>query len=278
VTIILFGGMTLLYVYGLLEPETKIIRYVGQTNKPQKRLNDHISEAKTNLKFNRKNNWIRSLLKENKKPEIMILEEVETIDLCNKAEVFHIAQMLDCGFDLTNATSGGDGFYTRSKESIQRFADSRRGKKFSEETKQKMKLSAKSRMTPEEIERLRSISNGNPPHFYGEQVSTSKLKEEDVVYIRRQLNSGSRGIDICNQFPNISKSAIYSAAMGKNWQHVDEPVFKPRKMVKLTEENVREIRSLLSENVSQSEIARRFNIHPSTVSDIKRNKRRNNVK
>ena len=268
----------MLYVYGLLDPETKIIRYVGQTNKLQKRLNDHISEAKYSSKFNRKNNWIRFLLKNNLKPEMIVLEEFKDRYSCNKGEVFHISQLLDCGFDLTNATSGGDSFYTRSAESIQRASNSKLGKKLSEETKYKMKESAKKRINPDEIERLRSISNGTPPNFKGEEVLNSKLKEKDVIYIRRQLNSGLRLTDICKEFPNISVSTIHNAAIGKTWAHVNEPFFKPRKAVKLTKENVIEIRSLLNENISQTEIAIRYSIDPSTVSNIKTGKRRKNVK
>jgi hypothetical protein len=64
------------FIYILEDPRNSIPRYLGKSNNPINRLKAHIGEALNGKKFDHKNNWIRSLLKINLKPEIFILDEV----------------------------------------------------------------------------------------------------------------------------------------------------------------------------------------------------------
>lgn len=93
-------------IYALLEPETKIVRYVGKTTRePKRRLYEHIR----NLSYNTyKTNWVKSLLKDGKEP---ILAVLETCDYSNwiERERFWIDYYLKNGEkSLTNLTLGGD--------------------------------------------------------------------------------------------------------------------------------------------------------------------------
>ena len=54
------------FIYGLCDPETNEIRYIGKSNQPKKRLQDHIYSCERTVTH--KNNWIKSLL--NKKYEL----------------------------------------------------------------------------------------------------------------------------------------------------------------------------------------------------------------
>lgn len=63
------------YIYGLKCPEKDIIRYVGKSKKPKSRYSAHLSHTKAkrydNIHLYR---WIAKLLKNNLKPELVILE------------------------------------------------------------------------------------------------------------------------------------------------------------------------------------------------------------
>ena len=63
------------YIYGLKCPEKEIIRYVGKSKKPKSRYSAHLSHTKAkrydNIHLYR---WIAKLLKNNLKPELVILE------------------------------------------------------------------------------------------------------------------------------------------------------------------------------------------------------------
>lgn len=111
------------YIYGLIDPISNQLRYVGYTAKTLEwRLETHWRERKRNLTH--KNNWIKSLWDEYKvKPNIICLEEVSETEW-DEAENFWISYFNFIGSDLTNGTVGGLG--------------RKKGSKLSEEHKKKI--------------------------------------------------------------------------------------------------------------------------------------------
>lgn len=96
------------YIYILIDPTTRKIRYVGQSIYIWTRLSQHISEAKHKNLQDHKNRWIRKLLKENSRPVIKI------IDICEDGEESDHLESLYIKFyriskrcDLTNSQYGG---------------------------------------------------------------------------------------------------------------------------------------------------------------------------
>ena len=68
-----FVTMNKIYIYGLMNPESREIRYVGKTGNINNRYLSHINASKrlkTHLGA-----WIKSLISKNMLPEIIILEE-----------------------------------------------------------------------------------------------------------------------------------------------------------------------------------------------------------
>ena len=55
------------------------VRYIGKSSNIQRRLKEHINEAKLGVNSH-KNKWILSLLNENELPTIEIIDEVPSID------------------------------------------------------------------------------------------------------------------------------------------------------------------------------------------------------
>jgi hypothetical protein len=97
------------YFYYLVDPDTKEIRYIGQSKNPKQRLSAHISAAKNDKEKNsRKKNWIKSLLAQNKKPELCIFETFYgSPENSHKREWELIQQHFDNGVRLTNGNDGG---------------------------------------------------------------------------------------------------------------------------------------------------------------------------
>lgn len=154
---------TLIYV--LKHPITDEIRYVGKTiNSLKRRLTQHLSEKRKN----KRTSWIKSLKNQNLIPKIELLEKVEsgldwTID-----EKFYIAYFKYLGFNLINATEGGENIVF-TEEIKKKISDSHKGKKLSQETKDK----------------IRQLNFNNKVGYY------SQFIEEEAIILRK-LNKEKR--------------------------------------------------------------------------------------
>ena len=72
-------GEDMAVIYGLFDPrnpiELEFCRYIGKTTKPGQRLRQHISDARSGGdRYIRR--WIRTVLQENLRPVLEVLEEV----------------------------------------------------------------------------------------------------------------------------------------------------------------------------------------------------------
>lgn len=96
------------YIYGLEDPRTGEIRYVGKTvQKLSKRIESHCTPSKLAARTH-KNSWLKNLRNEGLKPEAVVIQVLPEADL-STAEIYWISTLRDRGFDLTNGTDGGDG-------------------------------------------------------------------------------------------------------------------------------------------------------------------------
>lgn len=94
------------YIYGLIDPITNELRYVGKTYNLCIRYNAYLSNLKRN---SHKNNWIKKLISNGMKPEIYSFEEFELEDKAYEAEEFYISYFRGIGCNLINESSGGRG-------------------------------------------------------------------------------------------------------------------------------------------------------------------------
>lgn len=61
------------YIYGLIDPVSDEIKYIGKTVNPKVRLWQHFTDSKKPGRCNKKEAWVRSLLNQGLKPKIIIL-------------------------------------------------------------------------------------------------------------------------------------------------------------------------------------------------------------
>tara|TARA_R110002126_G_scaffold59268_1_gene155564 strand:+ start:339 stop:1124 length:786 start_codon:yes stop_codon:yes gene_type:complete len=165
-------------IYGLKDPITQELRYVGQTTQKttRHRFNGHVNEKKNN----KKNQWIRSLKSKNTLPVIFIIDECYSLDELNYLEIFWIGYFKSIGCRLTNVTTGGDGVpgTKQSPETIAKRMINQIGSKRSEETK--IKLSEAARNRGESFKKKMSDIAKNRPKEYYDKFKDSSLKASKV--------------------------------------------------------------------------------------------------
>lgn len=150
-----------------LEDEYGYIKYVGKTHrKLSNRLSEHICNSKKNN--DKKSNWIKSLLKDNKRPIINLLDEVDN-DNWQFWEQYYISLMKSFGFILKNHTLGGELDNT--------------GTKWSDETREKQRISRinnpnykkpKGPMSQEHKNSISKASIGRPSPNKGNKYTKTK--------------------------------------------------------------------------------------------------------
>lgn len=134
------------FIYGLVCPLTKGIRYVGMSYRVKDRLFDHLYNAEHG-EDTHKSRWIKILLKQGLKPRLIILDVVLN-EYRGEREKEWIRILKESGADLTNSSEGGIGNL---------------GWKHTEKTKEIIRArSAGFRHTEESIEKMRRVKKGHP--------------------------------------------------------------------------------------------------------------------
>lgn len=92
-------------IYGLVDPTSDELRYIGQTSRPTQRLGQHLRTARqrSNLHVAA---WIRGLLDREARPEIVPIEKCDRAD-ADDSEQFWIEYFRSLGCRLTNRSIGG---------------------------------------------------------------------------------------------------------------------------------------------------------------------------
>ena len=131
------------YIYGLFDPHTTELRYIGKAKNVHRRLALHLCPTQLRPKTH-KNHWIKSLLSVGRKPEVSVFEEV-VLERWEEAEKFWIEYFQFLGCRLTNGTSGGDGLHDPSPETRWRCGSSNRGKKLTFSPEHRAKIAVANR-------------------------------------------------------------------------------------------------------------------------------------
>lgn len=117
------------YIYGLLHPLSKELRYIGYSSNYIERYKEHLLPSSLKAKTH-KISWIKSLLKDDLKPEIIVLEEAASEANALEKEIELISYYKSIGCELTNGTLGGDGRcgFITPKEVKDKISQSMKGK------------------------------------------------------------------------------------------------------------------------------------------------------
>ena len=191
-------------IYGLADPETSELRYVGKTNQPLAyRLSQHISHRVRQR--NKCSSWIRSLQRRGLSPEMFLIEEVPSKDW-EEAEQHWIGYFRFVGADLCNLRDGGgrpDG-YSLSEEHKKKIGLASRGRT----------LSAKSR---EKLSASKIAANIKRDDLAARNIRNAKLTEKQVNKIR---DRSFKGVDLAREF-GIHPATVCDIRKGKLYRRFD---------------------------------------------------------
>jgi group I intron endonuclease len=191
-------------IYVLKDPITFEIRYVGLSYNVNKRYQEHITDKIISYK----QRWINTLIKNNKKPLLEIIEKDLSLSKAFELEIYYIKEYKNKGFRLTNSTIGGNAPMankTHTNETKLKMSKGRLGinnsfynKKHSDESKFKISNSLKGKpswnagkkLSSEHIEKLKIAKIDYTPHNKGktrfdlilmEELLKKGLKQKEVA-------------------------------------------------------------------------------------------------
>ncbi len=178
------------YVYGLFDPYTDELRYVGKTNNIENRYKQHLRENATTHKAN----WIKTLVSARTKPQIIVFEQFTTEKEAIAAEIDLIAYYKFVGCRLTNLLSGGSGSsgrilseHSRKKIGIASKARNK-GRRFSDQHKRRIARALRGRIVRLETRRKLSVARtGKPLPLITRQKISASLAGSKHPCFRRAL-------------------------------------------------------------------------------------------
>lgn len=167
-------------VYGLIDPRTNELRYIGRSKSGLQRPKQHTTIAKL-YRLDRKSRhftycqaWLQVLVLEGFQPEILVIEVCNNAQELDDAEIFYIAYYRSIGCRLTNIQKGG---YHGGRGM---------GYKHTPETIEKLKLSAKARYDrdPSSLQKAVSIN----------KITRIGCKQSKECIAKRQATRIAKGI------------------------------------------------------------------------------------
>ena len=219
-------------IYGLCDPRTGVLRYVGKTVQPlPRRLRAHLSQKTED----HRGRWIAVLRAEGLVPDIFCIEEVPEDACWREAERHAIAYYRSVGCVLTNNASGGDG-----------------PESYTSTMRAKMAQSARDRDPASRVFTAAARAN----------MASAKLKQSRDT--RDKLAQAGRNLSAETR---LKRRAAASAVSSETKQKMSQSA---KNKAVLTPKIVREIRALTTAgDMSLAAIGRRFGLSATAVSRIK---------
>jgi group I intron endonuclease len=192
------------YVYKIINKINNKV-YIGKSINPTKRFKAHINLAKNHKGKYECTKLYRSMRKygfENFELEVIQSFQIEKDSYDAEIKYIILYKSIENGL---NIKPGGNGGSAGGKNHPMW------GKKFSEESKNKMSISHIGIKDSEETKKLKSISHS------GEKSHFAKLNNENVKIIKDELNNGSTITELAKRF-NVTSTTIYYIKSGKTWK------------------------------------------------------------
>jgi hypothetical protein len=199
-------------IYGLIDPRTNEIRYVGKTSQ---RLKYRISSHMRDTCNCHRTHWLKELASIGSTPIGTVLEEVHPGDSWQERERWWISELRASGKRLTNNTDGGDGVSGLPEETRKRMARVWVGRKHRPESIAKI---CAARVGFRHLQETKDWMRGlmrNRDITWGPSISAavSKLADADVALISNRLRDGERVKDIAKEY-GLHRTTVSKIKMG----------------------------------------------------------------
>lgn len=298
------------FIYGLIDPRTQELRYVGKTVlTPDRRLCTHKWRAKAEPHKVHSMAWILSLAKTGMEPDVFTIEEVPPYENWVEREQFWIEYFRAIGANLCNHSRGGEGApgFKQTPEMIARRirrgpAHHSYGKPKPAHVKAALKAANDKRradpvryaefrrlqresITPEiiaaSIKRLAAVHADPERHA---EISAKRAVVARSQTHRLRVGEQSKAQWITNRDKII---AAQNAGKGEAWKAKQSSLGKKRmadknhplnqynfKRRKLTDGDIQAIRGRLAQGECHGDIAQAYGIDRSIISRIKHRRKR----
>lgn len=205
-------GMESSFIYGLVDPRTDQIRYIGKSIRPYERLQNHYNEPSSNC---HRSHWIQELKRLGLKPEVVLFEQIVGEWPWQEAERWWIARGLALGWPLTNNTSGGDGVCNLPPETREKMRRTWLGRKHKPETLLKLSARSRGRIATAETRAKHSRSMRGRKITWVDAIAESnrKLSAEQVEHIEARLAAGERNKDLAKEF-GVHRTTLSKITIG----------------------------------------------------------------
>ena len=222
-------------IYGLVDPFTAELRYIGRSSsgfkRPVRHWKDQESRGHTHCA-----RWVRKVVSGGKLPEIIVIERFEFSDTINEelneAEIFWISYFRGIGTRLTNMTIGGEGNINPSKETREKISKVHLGRKHTLESRAKMSVALRGKkFSKERCERMSQRNKGKV------------LSEDTKKKISAALKGKKRSEEVCK------KISVGRIGMRFSVEH-SANMSKVRIGKKVTDETKRKISNTLSGRIA----------------------------
>lgn len=218
-----------IYIYVLIDPITKKVRYVGKTNNLKKRYRGHLGSAQKKHSYTQR--WINKLLNKGVRPIMRVVDEA-TDETWESRERHWIAALKRQGVKLTNLTEGGEGHhgYSPTKKTIALRSKALKGSKLSAEARanqSKGRLGMK--FTAEHREHLRQRKHELYKTEHGKALADQYSKaygvinDDQVIEVWRLAWEGNIPQRKIAEMYNIPQSSVSEIKYNKRYKHVKRP-------------------------------------------------------
>lgn len=207
------------YIYGLHDPRTGELRYIGKSIRPLERLGNHINERSDT----HRGHWIAELTRLKLRPVLIIIDAVPADTDWQTIERIYIAAAREDGCRLTNSTDGGEGVVGLCAEARAKMATTWVGRKHSPQTLALMSANRRGRKhTPEWCQEMSKRFRGReftPEWRQKIRKSVQKLTDTQVREIRRRLSAGESQYAIADLF-GIHQGSVSNIYRGITYKDV----------------------------------------------------------
>lgn len=209
------------YIYGLIDPFTDEIRYIGKSIRPKERLRDHCNDHSDC----HRTHWIQRVIAHGRRPKLVILQELSESDDWQQAERDWIAKARESGWPLTNGTDGGDGVPNLCAESKAKIVKAWTGRKHRPESLIRIGAASRGRKKSEASKQVMREKMIGRAITWGDKVSKAvrKLSDDQVREIRAALTGGEKQYVLAERY-GVNKGTISNIKRGLFYTDVPEEV------------------------------------------------------
>lgn len=200
------------HIYGLIDPVSGGLRYIGKSIRPAQRLANHMNEQ-SNC---HRSHWLQSLKRQGLKPELIIIETIHGEWPWQESERFWIKRARELGCLLTNNTSGGDGVSDLPLETRERMRQTWLGRKHKPETIEKLRQASSQHRHSKETRQKMSRAHSGRKITWIDKVAAGlrKIKDTDIPIIIDRLKAGERVKNLAAEY-GVHRTTLSKIKTGK---------------------------------------------------------------